>query len=345
MDALTMSEVLEKPALKVREPTWQPDTSIVEQLGLTANQPRVAVLIPCRNEEAAIGKVVSDFKRSLPGGIVYVYDNNSTDRTILEARAAGAVVRRERLQGKGHVVRRMFADVDADIYFLVDGDDTYDAAVAPGMMRMLVEAQLDMVSAARYGAVRDAYRLGHLFGNLVLSALVTWAFGGGITDLLSGYRVFSRRFVKSFPALSSGFETETEFTVHALALHMPVQEVRAHYRNRAAGTSSKLSTVKDGVRILRAILALIQHERPLQVFSLQALVLGIIGTALGIPVVTEFMATGLVPRLPTALLATALVLLANLSLTCGLILDAISRARKETKRLAYLAIPLLVPEE
>jgi hypothetical protein len=339
MESLVISEVLEKPAVKVCEPGWQPDTSIVEQLGLTANQPRVAVLIPCHNEEAAIGKVVSDFKRSLPDATVYVYDNNSSDCTMLEARAAGAVVRRERLQGKGHVVRRMFADVDADIYFLVDGDDTYDATAAPGMQRMLTEGQLDMVSAARYGAVRDAYRLGHRFGNLLLSALVTWAFGGGITDLLSGYRVFSRRFVKSFPALASGFETETEFTVHALALHMPVQEVRATYRNRAAGTSSKLNTLKDGMRILRAILALIQHERPLQVFSLQALGLGIAGTAIGIPVVTEFMATGLVPRLPTALLATALVLLANLSLTCGLILDAVARARKENKRLAYLAIP------
>jgi hypothetical protein len=210
---------------------------------------------------------------------------------------------------------------------------------------MLIESQLDMVSAARYGAGREAYRAGHRLGNLVLSAMVGWAFGGGITDLLSGYRVFSRRFVKSFPALSSGFETETEFTVHALALHMPVQEVRANYRNRAAGTSSKLSTLKDGLKILRAILALIQHERPLQVFSLQALGLGIAGTALGIPVVTEFMTIGLVPRLPTALLATALVLLANLSLTCGLILDAVARTRKENKRLAYLAIPPLAVKE
>jgi hypothetical protein len=345
MDDSTVSDVLEKPALNVREPSWQPNIPIVEQFGLVARQPRVAVLIPCRNEEAAIGKVVSDFKRSLPDATVYVYDNNSTDHTILEARAAGAVVRRERLQGKGHVVRRMFADVDADIYFLVDGDDTYDAAAAPGMKRILIESQLDMVSAARYGAVRDAYRSGHRFGNLVLSAMVTWAFGDGITDLLSGYRVFSRRFVKSFPALSSGFETETEFTVHALALHMPVQEVRALYRSRAAGSSSKLNTFKDGVLILRAIIALIEHERPLQVFSLQTLGLGVLGISLGVPVVSEFMATGLVPRLPTALLATALVLLASLSLTCGLILDAIARARKENKRLAYLAIPVLASEE
>jgi glycosyltransferase involved in cell wall biosynthesis len=338
-----MSETIERvrPHLVFPERAWQSDRSIAEQLGLTEGQPRVAVLIPCRNEEAAIGKVVSDFKRTLPGATVYVYDNNSTDHTILEARAAGAVVRRERLQGKGHVVRRMFADVDADIYILVDGDDTYDAAAAAGMVAMLTECQLDMVSAARYGAVRDAYRLGHRLGNVFLSALVSWAFGGGITDLLSGYRVFSRRFVKSFPALASGFETETEFTVHALTLHMPVQEVRAQYRNRAAGTCSKLNTFKDGMRILRAIVALIEHERPLEVFSLNALLLLLLGVGLGLPVVAEFFATGLVPRLPTALLATGLVLLAHLSLTCGLILDAVSRGRKENKRLAYLAIPPL----
>jgi glycosyltransferase involved in cell wall biosynthesis len=336
-----VSETLETPVLTITEECWQSDSSIAEQLGLGNEKPRVAVLIPCRNEEAAIGKVVSDFKTALPDAIIYVYDNNSTDHTILEARAAGAVVRRERLQGKGHVVRRMFADVDADVYILVDGDDTYDASVAPGMLKMLIDRQLDMVSAARYGAVRDAYRLGHRLGNVVLSALVSWAFGGGITDLLSGYRVFSRRFVKSFPALSSGFETETEFTVHALALHMPVLEVRTDYRNRAAGTSSKLSTVKDGIHILRAILALIEHERPLQVFTLTALCLAIGGIGLGIPVFAEFLRTGLVPRLPTALLATALILLANLAMTCGLILDAVARARKENKRLAYLAIPPL----
>jgi glycosyltransferase involved in cell wall biosynthesis len=340
-----MSETLEKIALTAPAPRWQPDVSIATRIGLVTNQPRVAVLIPCHNEEAAIGKVVSDFRRVLPEATVYVYDNNSTDHTILEARAAGAIVRRERLQGKGHVVRRMFADVDADAYILVDGDDTYDAAVAPGMLKTLIDGQLDMVSAARYGAVRDAYRIGHRLGNTALSAIVSWAFGGGITDLLSGYRVFSRRFVKSFPALSSGFETETEFTVHALALHMPVQEVRAHYRNRAIGTSSKLSTFRDGIRILRAIITLIEHERPLQVFSWNALFLLLFGTGLGVPVVVEFLETGFVPRLPTALLATGLVLLAHLSLTCGLILDAVSRGRKENKRLAYLAIPPLdIPE-
>ena len=284
---------------------------------------------------------MSDFARVLPDAIIYVYDNNSTDHTILEARAAGAVVRRERLQGKGHVVRRMFADIDADVYILVDGDDTYDPAVAPGMLKMLIDGQLDMVSAARYGAMSDAYRPGHRLGNVVLSSIVSWVFGDAITDLLSGYRVFSRRFVKSFPALASGFETETEFTIHALTLHMPVQEVRAHYRNRAAGTSSKLNTFKDGMRILRAILALIQHERPLHVFTVSALGLLIAGIRLGIPVVVEFQHTGLVPRLPTALLSTGLVLLSTLSMSCGLILDAVSRARKENKRLAYLAIPPL----
>ncbi len=320
---------------------WPADTYVAEDLGLEPDQPRVAVLIPCHNEEATIGAVVADFQQYLPQAVVYVYDNNSTDHSMLEARAAGAVVRRERLQGKGHVVRRMFADVDAEVFFLVDGDGTYDASVAPAMLSMLVDRQLDMVSAARTGAVRDAYRPGHRMGNVLLTALVRWAFGDGITDLLSGYRVFSRRFVKSFPALSSGFETETEFTVHALALHMPVQEVRANYRNRPAGSSSKLNTIVDGVRILRAIVTLIQQERPLQVFSMAALALLLLGSGLGVPVVIEFLHTGLVPRLPTALLATGLVLLSFLSLTCGLILDAVSRGRKENKRLAYLSIPAL----
>ncbi len=336
-----MSATLEKPAPNILDRGWLSDKSIAEQFGLAPNQPRVAVLIPCRNEEAAIGKVVSDFHQALPDAIVYVYDNNSTDHTMLEARAAGAVVRCERLQGKGHVVRRMFADIDADVYILVDGDDTYDANAAPAMLNMLVERQLDMVNAARYGTATEAYRPGHQMGNALLTGLVIWAFGSGISDMLSGYRVFSRRFVKSFPALSLGFETEAEFTIHALALHMPVQEVRANYRNRAAGSRSKLNTVADGIRILRAILTLIQQERPLQVFSLAAMTLLILGVSLGSPVVIDFMHTGLVPRLPTAVLSTGLMLLSALSLACGLILDAVSRARKENKRLAYLAIPVL----
>jgi hypothetical protein len=336
---LTPSET----AATVRARHERSDETISEQLGLDSGAPRVAVLIPCRNEEVTVAKVVSDFQHALPNAVIYVYDNNSTDHTALEARAAGAVVRGEPLQGKGHVVRRMFADVDADIYVLVDGDDTYDAAGAPGMLDMLVNQRLDMVSAARHGAVPTAYPIGHRLGNLLLSAMVTWAFGGGVTDLLSGYRVFSRRFVKSFPALSSGFETETEFTVHALALHMPVREVRAQYRNRAAGTRSKLNTFVDGMRILRAILSLIEHERPLQVFSCASVIQLGLGIGLGVPVVLEFVQTGLVPRLPTAVLATGLVLLSSLSVSCGLILDAVSRGRKENKRLAYLAIRPLEP--
>ena len=317
------------------------DRSIAEQFGLLPAQPRVAVLIPCLNEAASISKVVFDFHHALPEATVYVYDNNSTDQTVREARTAGATVRRERLQGKGHVVRRMFADIDADVYVLVDGDDTYDADAAPKMLEMLVDRQLDMVIGARYGGDRTAYRPGHRFGNVVLTSLVTWAFGRGVTDLLSGYRVFSRRFVKSFPALSSGFETETEFTVHALALNMPVQEVRAGYRPRNAGSLSKLNTVMDGMRILRAIIHLIQQEKPLPVFSVVATVLMASGIALGVSVVFEFLATGLVPRLPTAVLSTGCVLLAFLSLASGLILDAVSRGRKESKRLAYLMIPPL----
>ncbi len=336
---------LEKPELNILELGWESEQSIAERFGLTTSEPRVAVVIPCRNEETAISKVVADFQQALPQAIVYVYDNNSTDHTVLEARAAGAMVRRERLQGKGHVVRRMFADIDADVYILIDGDDTYDVAAAPGMINMLVERQLDMVIAARFSSVREAYRPGHRFGNALLSTIVTSIFGSGINDLLSGYRVFSRRFVKSFPALSSGFEIETEFTVHALALHMPVQEVRTHYRSRPAGTVSKLNTFMDGLRILRAIIILVQQERPLQVFSgIGAILLGF-GLSLGIPVVTEFLHTGLVPRLPTALLSTGLMLLAFLSLACGLILDAVSRGRKENKRLAYLAIPPLETTE
>ena len=345
MGIVGKSGILVTPAFSKREPAWNSDVATIRPLRLAAGKPRVAVLIPCHNEAAAISKVVGDFQRALPDASIYVYDNNSTDHTMLEARAAGAIVRREHLQGKGHVVRRMFADIDADIYVLVDGDDTYDATVAPGMMNMLIERQLDMVSAARHGSEPNAYRPGHRLGNLLLTALVSSAFGDGITDLLSGYRVFSRRFVKSFPALASGFETETEFTVHALALHMPVQEVRAFYRNRPPGTASKLHTIIDGLRILRAIVTLIQQERPLQVFSLAALVLLTFSVSLGIPVVMEFLYTGLVPRLPTALLSTGLMLLAFLALTCGLILDALTRGRKESKRLAYLAIPPVEPGE
>ena len=297
---------------------------------------QIAVLIPCYNEEVTIAKVISDFRVALPQASVYVYDNNSKDRTREIALASGAIVRRERRQGKGCVIRRMFADIEADAYVLVDGDDTYEAADAAGMVHLLCSEQLDMVTGTRVTDIKAAYRPGHRFGNVVLTGLVRQIFGHGITDMLSGYRVFSRRFVKTFPALASGFETETEFTVHALELGMPVDEVQTAYRDRPAGSSSKLNTYADGVRILRTIITLVKEERPLQFFSLIGLILLLSGLALGIPVVFEFLKTSLVPRLPTAVLATGLMLLSFLSFACGLILDSVARGRRETKRLAYL---------
>ncbi len=300
---------------------------------------RIAVLIPCYNEEVAIGHVVADFRAALPQATIHVYDNNSTDDTAASARAAGAIVRRETLQGKGHVVRRMFADVEADVYVLVDGDNTYDASVSPAMVHTLVADQLDMVTGTRVTDIAAAYRPGHRFGNAMLTGIVGWVFGNRITDMLSGYRAFSRRFVKSFPALATGFETETEFTVHALELKMPIGEVKTSYRDRPVGSASKLHTVRDGVRILRTIVILVKEERPLQFFSLTGLVLALLALAIGVPVIVEFLHSGLVPRLPTAVLAASLTLLCFLSIACGLILDSVSRGRKEIKRLAYLAIP------
>ena len=346
-----MSETIDRPAQSMpraidhlaaaaippREPAdWLDGGAIARR-----RKPLVAALVPCFNEEAAIAKVVTDFRAALPDAAIYVYDNNSSDRTAIMARAAGATVRTERRQGKGHVVRRMFADIDADIYLLVDGDDTYDAAGAPGMVHLLIERRLDMVCAARVTPEAAAYRRGHRLGNAVLTGLVRHVFGGGISDLLSGYRVFSRRFVKSFPALAGGFETETEFTIHALALNLPVGEVRAAYRSRPEGSRSKLNTVLDGLRILREIVTLIEQERPLPFFATIMALLLAAALSLGLPVVAEFLHTGLVPRLPTAILSASLVLLAFLSLGCGLMLDAVSRGRKEFKRLAYLAIPAL----
>jgi glycosyltransferase involved in cell wall biosynthesis len=305
--------------------------------------PRIAVLIPCFNEEVAISKVVADFRAALPQAQLFVYDNNSRDNTAAAARAAGAVVRREMLQGKGHVVRRMFADVEADAYVLVDGDDTYDASAAPEMVRRLLDEQLDMVNGQRVEQAGEgligAYRRGHRTGNLVLSGLVRAVFGDRIQDMLSGFRVFSRRFVKTFPALASGFETETEFTIHALDLMMPLAELPVAYRERPVGSASKLRTYSDGLRILRTIVVLVKEERPLQFFCAAGLVLLLLGIGLGIPVVATYLQTGLVPRLPTAVLATGVIMIAMLSFTCGLILDSVARARKEAKRLAYLAIP------
>ncbi|NKC30278.1 glycosyltransferase [Falsiroseomonas selenitidurans] len=301
--------------------------------------PRIAVLIPCYNEAVAIPGVVADFRAALPGATIHVYDNNSADGTAEAARAAGALVRRETQQGKGHVVRRMLADIEADLYVLVDGDGTYDAAAAPGMIRLALEEQLDLVTGTRVTQGEAAYRPGHVLGNQVLTGLVRHIFGNRITDMLSGYRVFSRRFAKSFPALAEGFETETEFTVHALALHMPVGEVPTAYRARPPGSTSKLNTWRDGWRILSAILLLVRRERPLPFFALVALLLAATGVVLAVPVLQTFVATGLVPRLPTAVLSMGLVLLACLSLACGLILDTVTRGRVEAKRMAYLAIP------
>jgi glycosyltransferase involved in cell wall biosynthesis len=302
-------------------------------------RPRIAVLVPSHDEAAAIAKVVADFRAALPDAAIYVYDNNSTDGTAAAALAAGARVRRETLQGKGHVVRRMFADVEADLYVLVDGDDTYDAAAAPAMLRRLLDDGLDMVIGTRATDRAAAYRPGHRLGNRVLTGLVAAIFGDRVSDMLSGYRVFSRRFVKSFPALSAGFETETELTVHALELRMAIGEVRTAYRERPAGGASKLRTYSDGLRILRTIVILVKEERPLHFFSLAGALLLLLGIGLGVPVVLEFLATGLVPRLPTAVLATGLVLLSFLSFSAGLILDSVTRGRKELKRLAYLALP------
>jgi glycosyltransferase involved in cell wall biosynthesis len=300
----------------------------------------VAILIPCRNESAAIARVVAEFRAALSDAKIYVYDNNSTDTTAEIARAAGAIVRAEKLQGKGHVVRRMFADIEADIYVLVDGDGTYDPGAAPAMVAMLEDQHLDMVTGIRFAAGdQAAYRRFHRSGNILLTALVRYVFGNRVTDMLSGYRVFSRRFVKSFPALSSGFETETELTVHALALDMPLGEITVAYGARSEGSSSKLRTYADGLRILRRILLLVKDERPGAFFGSIGTILMLLGIAAGVPVVVEFARTGLVPRLPTAVLATGLVLVSCLSFVCGLVLDSVARGRKEAKRLAYLRIP------
>ncbi len=258
---------------------------------------RIAVLIPCYNEVVAIPRVVTAFRAALPDACIHVYDNNSTDGTAEAARAAGAVVGHEMLQGKGHVVRRMFADIEADIYVLVDGDDTYDANVAPALIALLRDGRLDMVTATRESGEDHSYRRGHKAGNVVLTGLVAWLFGARVSDMLSGYRVFSRRFVKTFPALTGGFETETEFTVHALQLAMPLGELPCAYRERPAGSASKLRTISDGLRILRLILLLVKDERPLPFFSLCAAGLFGLGLLLGVPVVVEFWRTGLVPRL------------------------------------------------
>lgn len=298
----------------------------------------VAVLIPCFQEEETIGKVVSDFKAVLPSADIYVYDNNSTDNTIVNARKAGAIIRNETLQGKGNVIRRMFADIDVDIYVLVDGDDTYDSKFAPELINTLITKRVDMVNGARFSDSRGAYRLGHRFGNRLLSYIVRKIFGDRITDMLSGYRVFSKRFVKSFPAMSEGFEIETELTIHALELRMPIDELNTHYKERPEGSESKLRTVHDGIRILATIFRLIKMERPFEFFFFIFSVLAISSILLSWPVFSEYLETGLVPRFPTAILSTGMMILAFLSLTAGFILDGVTLSRRELKRLHYLSM-------
>lgn len=306
---------------------------------MTGTSPRIAVLLPCYNEAAAIAQTIADFRAALPEAVIYVYDNNSSDATCEIAAAAGAVVRSERMQGKGNVVRRMFADVDADIYVMADGDATYEAAAAPALVHQLVAGNLDMVVGARKSEVDAAYRRGHRLGNAMLTGMLARIFGRTFTDILSGYRIFSRRFVKSFPVLSEGFEIETEISVHALELRMPVAEQVTAYAARPEGSESKLNTWRDGFRILGTILRLFRYERPLQFFGVISAAFAIMAVILAIPLFMTFMKTGLVPRFPTAILATGLMILSALSGMCGLILDTVVRGRLEVRRLAYLAYP------
>jgi glycosyltransferase involved in cell wall biosynthesis len=300
---------------------------------------QIAVLVPCFNEEAAVAAAVADFRKALPAATIYVYDNNSSDRTVAVAREAGAEVRCEHRQGKGHVVRRMFADVDADIYVLVDGDATYDAPSAPRMIERLVNDHLDMVVGLRIDQAEAAYRRGHRAGNRVLTGFLSSVFGQAFKDILSGYRVFSRRFVKSFPVLSDGFEIETELTVHALELAMPVAELETPYYARPTGSVSKLNTWRDGFRILGTILKLYRSEKPLRFFMVIATFLTLVSIGLAVPVVITYLEEGIVPRLPTAVLSTGLMIVAVLSVSSGLVLDTVTRGRREMKLIAYLSQP------
>lgn len=314
----------------VNRSAWEPTTGLAK--------PRIAVLVPCYNEAKTIASVVSDFRLALPQATIYVYDNNSSDRTAEMAREAGAVVRRETRQGKGHVVRRMFADIDADCYVLVDGDDTYSAPAAAKAIETVLLNGVDFVNIARVSAAEKAYRPGHRFGNVMLTELVRFFFARQSTDMLSGYKVLSRRFVKSFPAMSSGFETETELTVHALEMRMPMAEISAPYKERPPGSFSKLSTFRDGWRILMLIARLIKDERPLRFFTAIGLAMMLSAFGISVPVLTTYLETGLVPRLPTAVLSVGLMITGFLSIFTGLILDVATKSRQEMKRMAYLAL-------
>ncbi|GAW49884.1 MULTISPECIES: glycosyltransferase family 2 protein [unclassified Nocardioides] len=307
-----------------------------------ATRYRIAAIVPCHNEEVAVAKVVADLRAAVPGMAVYVYDNCSTDRTVEQARQAGALVFSEPLKGKGNVVRRAFADIDADIYLLIDGDDTYDAAAAPQMIEKLVSENLDQVVGVRReieGLESSAYRPAHELGNKALNRIVTGIFGDSMGDMLSGYRVFSRRFVKSFPAVSREFEIETELTVHSLALRIPSASVDVDFRDRAEGSESKLRTYRDGWRILTVILTLTRHERPIYFFGLVAALLSLAAAVLGLPVGVQYLQTGLVPRLPTLFVASFLVVISSMCVMAGLVLDGMRKSRHEVSRLSYMRHP------
>jgi len=306
-------------------------------------EPLIAVLLPCYNEEAAIGQTVAAFRAALPTAAIYVFDNNSRDGTVAAARVAGAIVRTEQTQGKGAVVRRMFADVDADIYVMADGDATYDAAAAPDLVALLRREGADMVVGSRVHRGTDAYRRGHVTGNRVMTGILARLFGRSFSDIFSGYRVFSRRFVKSFPILSVGFEIETEISVHALELKMPTAEMETAYGARVEGSHSKLSTYGDGFRILRTIATLYRVEKPLWFFGGLGALLALASVLLAVPLAVTYARTGLVPRLPTAVLVTGMALTAALSFFAGLILDTVVRGRREVRRLAYLSLPAVRP--
>jgi glycosyltransferase involved in cell wall biosynthesis len=305
----------------------------------------IAVIVPCHNEEAAVATVVTDLRAALPSARIYVYDNNSTDETAARAQAAGALVRRETRKGKGNVLRRAFADLDADIYLIIDGDDTYDAAAAPELVRTLIEGPYDHVVGVRTQTSETAYRPGHAFGNRMLTGTAGMLFGRHITDMLSGYRAFSRRYVKSFPASSREFEIETEMTLHSLHLRVPVAERPVGFKDRPAGSESKLRTYRDGWRILSWILTMTRHEKPMLFHGVIAGVLAVTALVLGIPVVVEFLDTGLVRRFPTAFLASSIVILAAVAYVLGYLLESIRRSREEAARLAYLALPAPQPLE
>lgn len=303
--------------------------------------PKVVVLIPCFNEAVALPTVIADFKEEFPGATIYVYDNNSSDGSADVARQCGAQVRQEFQQGKGYVVRRMFADVDANIYLLVDGDDTYSAKSGLTMVKMLLDQQLDMVVAKRISGDTNSYPFGHQLGNRAFTGIVGWVFGRRISDMLSGYRVLSRRFVKSFPALSTGFEIETELTVHALSLGIPFGEISSEYTGRPVESVSKLHTVKDGIRILLMILRLTKAEKPLLFFSVVFVLLAGAALVLGVPVILEWLETGLVTRMPTALLSASLMVIGFLGITNGIVLSSLARIQREIKRMHYVNLPWL----